>query len=348
MKIQNTLNFLEHSSAKITLADILKDPDIPDNIKQVFSTEMENELTAYVPGAIKDYGNGIRLTSKTKGPQDMAKYCSVITGRNINPGEVNVRRNPGIMTEEFFYVPTDRWMRIMCGYTPNTLDVADATAKELLSYDHHYAGEQGMNFRPMSKLWAVQTADSAMEPYGDNVKNGFTQLASDSRMILPSDGPVRNKREIPMEYPEFDYMGKYQRALAENEYGKYKVPKLNTIKQQITDLIAAPDRTTGIIQAGNRNYSTELAIDGIQQRWQLRDEGPLKTISDNSKRGTYSNLTGKGADFLTHNYSFLTFNDVLDKYADTDSTVASKRMLTSAGIKYRKYEPSGKRIELDL
>ena len=37
-----------------------------------------------------------------------------------------------------------------------------------------------------------------------------------------------------------------------------------------------------------------------------------------------------------------------DKYADTDSTVASKRMLTSAGIKFRKYEPSGKRIELNL
>ncbi|MBO4327589.1 MAG: dCMP deaminase family protein [Clostridia bacterium] len=37
-----------------------------------------------------------------------------------------------------------------------------------------------------------------------------------------------------------------------------------------------------------------------------------------------------------------------DKYAGTDSTVASKRMLTSAGVKYRKYDPTGKHIELEL
>lgn len=37
-----------------------------------------------------------------------------------------------------------------------------------------------------------------------------------------------------------------------------------------------------------------------------------------------------------------------DKYADTDSTIAAKRMFTSAGIKFRPYEPAGKPITLDL
>ena len=37
-----------------------------------------------------------------------------------------------------------------------------------------------------------------------------------------------------------------------------------------------------------------------------------------------------------------------DKYADTDATRASKRMLDSAGVKYRQYEPKGRKIELDL
>ncbi len=37
-----------------------------------------------------------------------------------------------------------------------------------------------------------------------------------------------------------------------------------------------------------------------------------------------------------------------DKYADTDSTRASKRMFDTAGVKYRPYEPSGKKKALDL
>lgn len=37
-----------------------------------------------------------------------------------------------------------------------------------------------------------------------------------------------------------------------------------------------------------------------------------------------------------------------DKYADSDAVVASKRMLDAAGVKYRKYEPIGKTITLNL
>ncbi len=37
-----------------------------------------------------------------------------------------------------------------------------------------------------------------------------------------------------------------------------------------------------------------------------------------------------------------------DKYAGLASTVASKRMLDAAGVSYRKYERSGKKIEFDL
>ena len=37
-----------------------------------------------------------------------------------------------------------------------------------------------------------------------------------------------------------------------------------------------------------------------------------------------------------------------DKYAGTDSTLASKRMLKSAGVKVRQYKPSGKQIDLQL
>lgn len=37
-----------------------------------------------------------------------------------------------------------------------------------------------------------------------------------------------------------------------------------------------------------------------------------------------------------------------DKYADADSTVASKRMFDMVGIKYRQYEPSGRKLTLEL
>jgi len=37
-----------------------------------------------------------------------------------------------------------------------------------------------------------------------------------------------------------------------------------------------------------------------------------------------------------------------DKYADTDSTKASKMMLDAAGVEYYQYEASGKKIELDM
>ena len=37
-----------------------------------------------------------------------------------------------------------------------------------------------------------------------------------------------------------------------------------------------------------------------------------------------------------------------DKYADTDSVKASKRMMNSAGVTYRPYEKSGKNIDLEL
>lgn len=37
-----------------------------------------------------------------------------------------------------------------------------------------------------------------------------------------------------------------------------------------------------------------------------------------------------------------------DKYAGTFGVVASKRMMESAGVTYRKYEPSGRKIEIDI
>lgn len=37
-----------------------------------------------------------------------------------------------------------------------------------------------------------------------------------------------------------------------------------------------------------------------------------------------------------------------DKYANSDSVVASKRMLTSAGVSYRHYVPTNRKIELVL
>ncbi len=37
-----------------------------------------------------------------------------------------------------------------------------------------------------------------------------------------------------------------------------------------------------------------------------------------------------------------------DKYADSDSVVASKRMLDAAGVIYRQYNRSGRTIQLDL
>ena len=37
-----------------------------------------------------------------------------------------------------------------------------------------------------------------------------------------------------------------------------------------------------------------------------------------------------------------------DKYANTFAVLASKRMLDSAGVRYYKYEPSGRQINIDL
>lgn len=37
-----------------------------------------------------------------------------------------------------------------------------------------------------------------------------------------------------------------------------------------------------------------------------------------------------------------------DKYADLPSTIASKRMFDSAGVAYRKYETSGRKVEISL
>ena len=37
-----------------------------------------------------------------------------------------------------------------------------------------------------------------------------------------------------------------------------------------------------------------------------------------------------------------------DKYSNTAATIASKKMLDSAGVKYREYKPTGKKIEINL
>ena len=37
-----------------------------------------------------------------------------------------------------------------------------------------------------------------------------------------------------------------------------------------------------------------------------------------------------------------------DKYSDTDSVIASKIMMKSAGVSFREYEPTGKVLELKL
>ena len=41
-------------------------------------------------------------------------------------------------------------------------------------------------------------------------------------------------------------------------------------------------------------------------------------------------------------------NKNLDKYAKTDSVIASKKLFDTCGVKYRKIELSGKEIKLDL
>ncbi len=37
-----------------------------------------------------------------------------------------------------------------------------------------------------------------------------------------------------------------------------------------------------------------------------------------------------------------------DKYANTPSIIASKKMLNAAGVKFHKYEPSGRKIQIEL
>ena len=37
-----------------------------------------------------------------------------------------------------------------------------------------------------------------------------------------------------------------------------------------------------------------------------------------------------------------------DKYADTPSVIASKRMMDAAGVKYHQYQRTNRRIEIEL
>ncbi|MBP5159455.1 MAG: cytidine deaminase, partial [Lachnospiraceae bacterium] len=37
-----------------------------------------------------------------------------------------------------------------------------------------------------------------------------------------------------------------------------------------------------------------------------------------------------------------------DKYSMTDSVIASKRMFDSAGVSYRRYEPIGRKVEIEV
>lgn len=37
-----------------------------------------------------------------------------------------------------------------------------------------------------------------------------------------------------------------------------------------------------------------------------------------------------------------------DKYADTPATIASKKMMDASGVKYRKYERTGRKIEFEI
>ena len=39
---------------------------------------------------------------------------------------------------------------------------------------------------------------------------------------------------------------------------------------------------------------------------------------------------------------------ISDKYSDSESTIASKRMLDMTGVRYRKYEPAGRSIEVRI
>ena len=48
---------------------------------------------------------------------------------------------------------------------------------------------------------------------------------------------------------------------------------------------------------------------------------------------------------------FLVMNEVRymdDKYKDTDSVIASKKMLDNCGVKYRQFESKGKQISLKI
>lgn len=38
----------------------------------------------------------------------------------------------------------------------------------------------------------------------------------------------------------------------------------------------------------------------------------------------------------------------IDKYAETPAVIASKRMLNAAGVRYYQYEPTGRRLEIEL
>ena len=51
-------------------------------------------------------------------------------------------------------------------------------------------------------------------------------------------------------------------------------------------------------------------------------------------------------DFLFNSNSYIVYLD--DKYHDTETAQAARRMLDAAGVKYEKYESSGRDINLNL
>ena len=313
--IQGTLEFLLKSG--YTYEDIL-DRLTPQQ-RKAFSPEIENMLTQYEQGSIKDY-DGIRIFSKSKARSDLANRCSSFVGKVVNPGEKSARQNASLMSEEYFYIPYNKSFEVHNGYALNHADALQATAEGLLQYGSHYNGEQGLGFRPMNKKYAViQPTNLSDDVVFNDMKQGHTGVM-DENVVLPTKGHVFKKginnyyTDNNVEIPK----GRYYQNLAKNTADKLtRVSGAKKLGVLLTSLKTKDNIVDSIIDASPRNISDEIVFNAYAQKYSLEDN-PLLTVKPAQTKGSYKQLTSKGNDIVTSTMNFYTYKDIYDKTNNPD------------------------------
>ena len=308
--VQGTLEFLLKSG--YTYDDILE--RLTPHQRKAFSEEVENLLTQYEQGNVKDY-NGIRVFSKSKARSDLANRCASFVGKVVNPGEKSARQNASISSEEYFYIPYNKSFEIHNGYALNHTDAMQATAEGYLGYGSHYNGEQGLGFRPLNKKYAMIYPTNLSD---DNVFNDMKQGhvgQLDENVVLPTKGQVFKKQQKGyyvdnnIDIPKGTYYQNLAKTTA-NELTRVSGDK--KLGVLITSLATKDNIVDSIIDASPRNISPELVFNAYAQKYSLEDN-PVLTVKPLTRTGSYKQLTDKGNDLMTGTMNYYTYKDIYNK-----------------------------------